>query len=269
MRTWSAAARVSPPVSEPSSPAIGADRRVERIGRLGPGAPGHRSRRRGAGDRRLQPLRRAGDRDACATSRRRCRSAIASTRCRSSASSRTCRASPARCATCSAAPSPTRSAAWANTFARLRIDLEQALARERELAPAGRLTASRLGSTRRTGGSGKRSIVRSPPRTRTAAEPAAESAARRDHPRRGQRAPRRAGHPRLAARHPQHAHGRSVGGARPRRLRPGRPADLSAGRGPRRRRRDRRRRPARATRGGRSRRCTAWPPSGARCRGAC
>ncbi len=32
-------------------------------------------------------------------------------------------------------------AAWANTFARLRIDLEQALARERELAPAGRLTA--------------------------------------------------------------------------------------------------------------------------------
>jgi hypothetical protein len=31
--------------------------------------------------------------------------------------------------------------AWANTFARLRIDLEQALARERELAPAGRLTA--------------------------------------------------------------------------------------------------------------------------------
>src|SRR5512134_2295820 len=32
-------------------------------------------------------------------------------------------------------------AAWANTFARLRIDLEQARARERELAPAGRLTA--------------------------------------------------------------------------------------------------------------------------------
>jgi signal transduction histidine kinase len=32
-------------------------------------------------------------------------------------------------------------AAWANTFTRLRIDLEQALARERELAPAGRLTA--------------------------------------------------------------------------------------------------------------------------------
>ena len=31
--------------------------------------------------------------------------------------------------------------AWANTFARLRGDLEQALARERELAPAGRLTA--------------------------------------------------------------------------------------------------------------------------------
>jgi len=31
--------------------------------------------------------------------------------------------------------------AWANTFARLRIDLEQALARERELAPAGRLTS--------------------------------------------------------------------------------------------------------------------------------
>jgi signal transduction histidine kinase len=31
--------------------------------------------------------------------------------------------------------------AWANTFARLRIDLEQALARERELAPVGRLTA--------------------------------------------------------------------------------------------------------------------------------
>ena len=36
---------------------------------------------------------------------------------------------------------PYRSRAWANTFARLRIDLEQALARERELAPAGRLTA--------------------------------------------------------------------------------------------------------------------------------
>ena len=32
-------------------------------------------------------------------------------------------------------------ASWANTFTRLRIDLEQALARERELAPAGRLTA--------------------------------------------------------------------------------------------------------------------------------
>jgi signal transduction histidine kinase len=31
--------------------------------------------------------------------------------------------------------------AWSNTFARLRIDLEQALARERELAPAGRLTS--------------------------------------------------------------------------------------------------------------------------------
>ena len=32
-------------------------------------------------------------------------------------------------------------AAWANTFTRLRVDLEQALARERELVPAGRLTA--------------------------------------------------------------------------------------------------------------------------------
>jgi signal transduction histidine kinase len=32
-------------------------------------------------------------------------------------------------------------AAWANTFSRLRMDLEQALAQERELAPAGRLTS--------------------------------------------------------------------------------------------------------------------------------
>ena len=47
-------------------------------------------------------------------------------------------------------------AAWANTFARLRIDLEQALARERELAPAGRLTAEQA----RLDGPARRGLTR-------------------------------------------------------------------------------------------------------------
>ena len=135
-------------------------------------------------------------------------------------------------------------AAWANTFTRLRIDLEQALARERELAPAGRLTAEQARLDEANGRFWEAVERAFATANANGGGPAAESAAARDHPRRSQRAPCRAGHPRVAARHPQHAHGRSVGGARPRRLRPGRPPDLSAGRGPRGRRRDRRRHPA-------------------------
>ena len=99
--------------------------------------------RRGARHRRLQPLHRPRDRPAARRAGGASASATVSIRCRSSGFSRTCRPSPARCATCSIGTEPYPMTAWANTFARLRIDLEQAFVRERELAPVGRPAAER------------------------------------------------------------------------------------------------------------------------------